>query len=209
MRLKKKVKRLIIGIGILIVIALGVGTYFFLSNREQVSKVKVLKEIKGYGYKLKDNKSKAYKELFEKLEKELSKKEVNEEKYVKLITQMFILDFYSLNEKVAKTDVGGTDFIYPDILENFLDNAEDTIYKYVESDIYNQRKQRLPEVKEITVDQVENDLFEYGDQTDENAYIVEASWNYKNEQDAKGYQDEATLVFIHNGKRLDLVQLEK
>lgn len=39
---------------------------------------------------------------------------------------MFIVDFYSLSDKTAKTDVGGVDIVQPDILNNFLENAENT-----------------------------------------------------------------------------------
>ena len=67
---------------------------------------------------------------------------------------MFIVDFYSLSDKTAKTDVGGVDIVYPDILNNFLENAEDTFYKYVESNVYNNRKQSLPTVNTVTVDNI-------------------------------------------------------
>lgn len=208
MKLKKSVKRLLLILTVLIVAIIGFATYFFVMKKENVEEVKVLKEIKGYGYKLKDNKSNAYKKLFTKLEEELSKDKVEEKNYVELISKMFILDFYSLNDKVAKTDVGGTDFVYPEILDNFLENAEDTLYKYVESDIYNQRKQQLPTVEEVKVESIKNETFAYLEENDEDAYIVEVSWTYKDKEKANGYQDSATLVFIHNGKRLDLVELK-
>lgn len=208
MRLKKSVKRFLILLAVIIVAGIGFATYFLVKKEDNVEKVKVLKEIKGYGYKLKDNKSESYKKLFAELEKELSKSKVDEDKYVEIISQMFILDFYSLDEKTAKTDVGGVDFVYQDILDNFLENAEDTIYKYVESDIYKQRKQDLPVVKEVKIESKKNDTFAYGETNDENAYQVEVSWTYKDEKKAEGYQDSATLIFIHNGKRLDLVELK-
>lgn len=208
MKLKKSVKRLLLILAVLIIAIVGIATYFFVMKKENVEEVKVLKEIKGYGYKLKDNKSNAYKKMFAKLEEELSKDKVEEEKYIELISKMFILDFYSLNDKAAKTDVGGVDFIYPEIVDNFLENAEDTLYKYVESDIYNQRKQQLPTVEEVKIESIKNETFAYLDENDENAYIVEVNWTYKDKAKATGYQDHATLVFIHNEKRLDLVELK-
>lgn len=208
MKLKKSVKRFLLLLAIIVIALVGFLTYSFITKESKVEEVKVLKEIKGYGYKLKDNKSDAYKKLFASLEKELGKSKVEEEKYVELISEMFILDFYSLEEKVAKTDVGGVDFVYQEVLENFLENAENTLYKYVESDIYKQRKQDLPNVKEVKIESIKNETFAYLDQNDDNAFIVEASWRYKDEKKAADYQNSATLVFIHNGKRLDLVELK-
>jgi len=208
MKLKKSVKRFLIILGIILVIATGVVTYFLVTKENNVEEVKVLKEIKGYGYTLKDNKSASYKKLFAELEEILGKSKVDEEKYVETISKMFILDFYSLDEKAAKTDVGGVDFLYQDTLDNFLDNATDTLYKYVESNIYKQRKQDLPTVSEVKIESIENEEFDYLEKTDDNAFVVKASWTYKDEKKASGYQDTATLVFIHNGKRLDLVELK-
>lgn len=208
MRLKKGVKRVLILLCCLLIGGIGVATYFFVVKKDEVKEVKVLKEIKGYGYTLKDNKSAAYKKLFSKLDEVLSKKNIDEEEYVELISKMFILDFYSLDEKAAKTDVGGTDFVYQEILTDFLENAEDTIYKYVESDIYKQRKQELPTVKDVQIKSMEQEAFNYLEETDDKAYVVEVNWTYKDENKAKGYQDNATLVFVHNGKRLDLVELK-
>ena len=119
MKLKKSVKRFLFFIAIVIIVGVGIITYSTVMKKDKVAEVKVLKEIKGYGYKLKDNKSESYKKLFAKLEEELKKDSVDEEKYAKLISEMFILDFYSLDEKVAKTDVGGTDFIYQESLNDF------------------------------------------------------------------------------------------
>lgn len=208
MKLKKGVKRFLLVLVILVIFVVSFVFYQSFHKTSQVSDVKVLKEIKEYGYKLQDNKSNAYKKLFSQLEEELSKSDVDEKKYVELITKMFILDFYSLDEKVAKTDVGGVQFVYSDILDNFLENAEDTLYKYVESDIYKQRKQDLPVVQDVKIESIKNETFAYLDENDDNAFVVNVSWTYKDAGRAKGYQDSATLVFIHHGKRLDLVELK-
>ena len=56
--------------------------------------------------------------MFKELKEILNKDKVDEEEYVKKISEMFIYDFYSLNYKVAKTDIGGTDFVYNEVLEN-------------------------------------------------------------------------------------------
>ena len=112
-----------------------------------------------------------------------------------------------LSDKTAKTDVGGVDIFYPDILNNFLENAEDTFYKYVESNVYNNRKQSLPTVNTVTVDNIEKTSFTYNDTIDDNAYKVKVSWDYTDEEFAN-YQKEANLVFVNKDKKLYLVELK-
>ena len=49
--------------------------------------------------------------------------------------------------------------------------------------------------------------YAYGTKTDEKAYAVKATWNYTDDE-YSDYQKEATLVFIHDGKKLSLVELQ-
>lgn len=207
MKLKKNVKRAIILIFIIFTIVVGTIIYFKYNDKEKVNEVKIVNEIKDYDYKLKENKPKKYKEMFDELKEILSSKNIDEEAYVKKISEMFIYDFYSLNDKVAKTDVGGVDFVYKEIIDNFLLNAEDTYYKYVESNIYNNRKQSLPTVSEVTIDSVEKETYAYNEQNDEMAYKVKVSWSYTDDN-FSDYQKEATLIFIHDKNKLSLVELQ-
>lgn len=210
MKLKKKVKRTILAIliiALLIVCALFVKNTFF--DKKEVKETKVLKTIDKYGYTLKDNKTSKYKKMFEELNEILTNDPVDEEEYVKKITEMFIYDFYSLDDKASKTDVGGVDFVHKDVLENFLVAAEDTYYKYVESNIYGNRTQRLPVVDDITIESVKNDTYTIaGGETDDKAFFVKVTWDYT-DNSFDSYQKSAELVFVHNDIRLDLVELQK
>ena len=193
MRLKKSVKRILIVAILLIVLGVGSLLYLQFAPKKTTTKAKVINEIKEYGYILKSNKSKAY------------QKEFNEEKYVSKIAQMFVLDFYSLSDKVANTDVGGTQFVHSAALDNFLLKAEDTIYKYVQNDIYHSRKQDLPTVDKVTIEDVTTTSFKALNQTDDAAYQVKVKWTYTKDND---YQNEATLIFIHEDKKLSLVEMQ-
>lgn len=208
MKLKKKPKKILITIIVLIALAaIGFVGYKVFFERPEIKEAKVIKTIKKYGYTLKDNKTKRYQKMFEELDKILKKDPVDEEEYVKKITEMFIYDFYSQEDKTAKTDVGGTDFIYSKSLNNFLENAEDTYYKYVESNIYGNRKQELPVVDKITINSVEKTEFAYSDTSDEEAYEVNVSWTYT-DKDFEDYQKKATLTFIHEDIKLSLAELK-
>ena len=143
--------------------------------------------------------------MFRELKDILGETPVDKEKYAKKITEMFIFDFYSLEDKTLKTDVGGVDFIHPDILTNFLENAENTYYKYVESDLYGKRKQKLPTVDKVKVNNVEQKAYKYNDITDEEAYYINATWTYSSST-YSDYQKEANLVLVHNDKKLYIVE---
>ena len=205
MKLKKKVKVILIIAIILIITGLGFLAYESVKPKA-VKTATVENEIEEYGYTLKSTRNDRYKEEFQELKDILSKKNVDEEAYVEQISKMFIMDFYTLNDKLANTDVGGIDFVHTNAKTNFLEKAEDTVYKYVENDIYGNRDQQLPEVTEVTVEKVENIEYTIGtDFTDDNAYQVEVSLKYKEDMD---YPTKATLIFVHEDNKLSLVEVE-
>ena len=205
MKLKKKVKVILIIAIILIITGLGFLAYESVKPKA-VKTATVENEIEEYGYTLKSTRNDRYKKAFQELKDILSKKDVDEEAYVEQISKMFIMDFYTLNDKLANTDVGGIDFVHTNAKTNFLEKAEDTVYKYVENDIYGNRDQQLPEVTEVTVEKVENIEYTIGtDFTDDNAYQVEVSLKYKEDMD---YPTKATLIFVHEDNKLSLVEME-
>ena len=206
MKLQKKAKLTIIGVALILIIALAaIIAINFMPKKEKVKEVKVLKSIEEYGYELKDNKTKKYKELFKQLEDILREDEVNQEEYAKKVAEMFVYDFYSLEDKVAKTDVGGVDFVHPDALDNFLLNAEDTYYKYIESNIYGERKQDLPAVDTITVESITPTEFAYN-KTKHEGYEVKVNWTYTNEK-FSSYQKSAVVVLIKKDIKYYVVEI--
>ena len=205
MKLKKKVKVILVIAIILIVAGLGFIAYESIKPKE-VKKATVVNEIKDYGYTLKSTRNDRYKKEFQKLKDILDKKNVLEEEYLKQISKMFIMDFYTLDDKLANTDVGGIDFVHTNAKTNFLEKSEDTVYKYVENDIYGTRNQKLPEVTDVTIDNIENIEYTIGtDFTDDNAYKIEVSIKYKEDMD---YPTKATLTFVHEDNKLSLVEVE-
>lgn len=204
MKLKKKVKVMLVLSVILI--ATGVGFIAYESIKPKaIKKATVENEIKEYGYTLKSTRNDKYKEMFQELKDILSKENVDEKAYLEQISKMFIMDFYTLNDKLANTDVGGIDFVHANAKTNFLEKSEDTVYKYVENDIYGNRDQKLPEVTDVTIESTENIEYTIGtDFTDDNAYQVEVSLKYKEDMD---YPTKATLIFVHEDNKLSLVEV--
>ena len=119
---KKKVRAFII---LLVLIIAGlIGAILFVDNmhKEKPIKVKSVDEIEGYDYTLSSNATKYYKSLFKELKEVLEADEKDEAKYADLVTKLFVADFYNLDNKVNKNDVGGVQFVYKDfrdVLENW------------------------------------------------------------------------------------------
>ena len=205
---KRKVKfgRIFILLLIVCLIAfLGIMAYDKLNvKKEKSKKIKNIMAIKEYDYVLKENATPYYKKLFKKLDSVLSKDEVDEEEYTNLVCQMFTSDFFNLNNKISKNDVGGVQFVYKNYQTDFNKYAMDSIYKSVESNVYGNRRQNLPIVEEVECSKIKNDTFKYGDSSDENAIIVNFDIKYKEDL---GYQEEGSLVIIHSDKKLEVASM--
>lgn len=200
----KKSRKIIISLIVIILIAIiGLIVYKTVFNNSQ-EEVKIIKSIKNYDYNLKENETELYKTEFNELDKILSKKNVDYEEYAKSIAKLFIIDFYTLNNKLSKNDIGGTEFIKEDMRDNFIEEARSTFYKYVE--VIDGRTQELPEVSSITDVSVEKTEFKYSDNTiDENAYKVSISWDYVEDL---GYEKEASMIIVKQDKKLYIVEMD-
>ena len=200
----KKSRKIIISLIVIILIAIiGLIVYKTVFNNSQ-KEVKIIKRIKDYDYNLKENETELYKTEFNELDRILSKKNVDYEEYAKSITKLFIIDFYTLNNKLSKNDIGGTEFIKEDMRDNFIEEARSTFYKYVE--VIDGRTQELPEVSSITDVSVEKTEFKYSDKTiDENAYKVSISWDYVEDL---GYEKEASMIIVKQDKKLYIVEMD-
>ena len=206
MKLKKKVKITLALVFVLLVAILGFLVYKNFFSQPKVKEAKVIGSIEDYGYTLKDNKNDTYKAMFNELKKILETNEVDYNQYASKISEMFIYDFYSLEDKVAKNDVGGVDFVHPDCLANFLENAESTYYKYVENDLYGNRSQSLPMVDKVTIGNIETTEYALGDENIDDAYKIELTWTYTNDL-FSDYQNSAYIYLVRDGKKLQIVEL--
>jgi hypothetical protein len=167
--------------------------------------VKIINRIDGYGYILEDNKTALHKKYFDELTDVLNADQIDEEEYAKLVVKLFISDFYNLSNKITKNDIGGTQYVYSEARDNMILKAKDTIYKYVENNINNTRKQSLPVVSDIEITSIDQIDFEYGDKTDDKAYEIVATWSYKEDL---GYQSDATIILIHEDQKLTIAELQ-
>lgn len=181
-------------------------TIYQIFKKPKNSEPVIISKIETYGYNLEDNKPKLYSTYFETLKKELNKEEVDQQKYAELIVKLFISDFYDLDSKITKNDIGGLQFIKSEALDNMVIKAKDTIYKYVENNVNKDRKQVLPKVKDIVVETVEETTYVFDDKKDLVAYKVNVYWQYVKDL---GYQDEAIFILLKNEKKLEIVEIRE
>lgn len=203
-RIKKKP---LIILSLIILIAIGVTVYFVFFNKEeeQATEIKNVDTIEGYDYTLSENATKYYKSLFNQLKDVLTADEVDEDKYASLVARMFLADFFNLDNKITKNDVGGLQFVYKDFRDDFTKLASSSMYKTVESDVYGKRKQDLPIVSSVSVERTDNTTFTYGDNTDDNAYVFDFTITY---EDDMGYQENGTITLIHSNDKLEVAAME-
>lgn len=205
--MKNRKKVITILIVVIILIAAALAFILWPRGNKQVE-VKVINKIEAYNYVLEDNEISLHKDYFNELIDVLKEDNVNEEDYASLVVKLFISDFYNLDNKTTKNDVGGIQYIYTSAKDNMVLKAKDTIYKYVESNIDNTRKQELPVIKEITIDDIKQIEFENetSNKIDEEAYEIKATWVYKEDL---GYQSEAIFRLMHEDKKLSIVEIEE
>lgn len=210
---KKKKKRvkfkkilILLFVLILIIFVLVFGIKKLTTKKEVVTKeVEVIDSINNFDYHLNDNETKYYNELFTSLKELLNNEGYDEKEYAILVSKLFLADFYDLDSKVMKSDVGGIQFVYSNYRNDFTLGAVDSIYKFVESNVYGDRKQKLPVVKNVELVNVSNDSFEYLDEVDENAYYLDMKIDYEKDL---GYPTLVSLVLIHNGDKLEIAMMD-
>jgi hypothetical protein len=201
----KKKAVLIIALVLIAIALLVVFSLKVISSLDKDEPVKVINKIDAYGYTLEDNETNIHKKYFDELKSILQSDDVDEEEYAKTVSKLFISDFYNLNNKVTKNDIGGLQYILSVAKDNMVLKAKDTIYKYVESNIDGKRKQSLPIVTGVEISNIEKTEFEYNDETDESAYEVTVNWTYKEDL---GYQDSATITLVHEDKKISIAEIK-
>lgn len=174
-------------------------------NNKEKTKVNLNeKEISGYGIKLDDNDTTLYKTEYEALEKNLTGGEINYEEYAKSVAKMFIIDLYTIKNKINKYDVGGIDFVHKAAKENYTVNVTDTIYKYVEDNANGEREQQLPVVKDISVDEIKTTKFKIEETKKEyDAYSIKLTWTYSINL---GYDTTGEVIVINDNNKLYVVE---
>jgi len=208
---KKKInkKRLVIVIliPVLVISLLVVGGILIFRDKDDntndnVNEVKKVDQMENYDYYLEEDVTEYYKELYNELKNVLNEEEVNMEEYAKVVAKLFVTDLFTLDNKITSSDVGGLQFVYSSFKEDFINIAKSTLYSGIQSNIYGDRNQELPIVKNVIVNNVNESTFNYNG---ENHGSYEVSINIEYVKDL-GYPSSYTVVLINNDKYLQVVK---
>ena len=189
-------------VGLVIFGIVGYKAYNDFFNSDSPSKKLVSLDL--YGYTLSKNDTDLYKDNFKALEKTLSETPINYDDYAKLLSKLFIIDVFNLNNKISSTDIGGIEFLYKPLKENFKENMGNTLYKHVQVNLDGKRTQNLPEVTSVEVTDLFPTKYTYNKKEYE-AYIATVKWEYK--QDL-GYEKNMKLTLIKDNNIIYIVKGE-
>lgn len=199
-RTDKKVIALFIITGVILFIFLGIKIYFDFFRDTSVKKQ--IDSIEYYGYSLEKRDSDIYEDYYKELNKTLGEKDINYSDYAKLISKLFLIDLFTLDNKLGSTDIGGLEFLHKDLKDNFKENMGNGMYKFIEINLDGKRKQELPIVKDVIVDDVFETKYTYN-KVEYSAYLVTANIEYEKDL---GYQSSIKLTIIKDDKILYVVK---
>lgn len=206
---KKKIKTKAIII-LLIIVLVGVGAFVLIKSLKKKEPERIRKEVvildsmNDYGYSLSDSDSAYYKTEYENLKKIVNEDNFDVKEYATQVSKMFIIDLYTLSTKMNKYDIGGGDYFHKDQRNMFEQKVIDTLYSTLQDNTYGDRKQELPQVKDISVSSVEGITYKVVNKQE--CYLVKLTWEYEKNL---GYDDEASVVVCEeSGPRWSVVDFQ-
>ncbi len=196
-RQKKNKKLALIGVIFLLIVAIIIGIIIYNSFfKKNNKKTVVVKEISEYGYKLEKRDTKLMVDTFNELDTILSKNDIDYQKYAECLSKLFVIDLYTIANKIDTYDVGGVEYIYPDDVDEYKYNVMGTLYNYI--GYIDNRDVKLPEVKKITSIQSSETTFDYNNETYD-AYDVKIKWDYVKDL---GYDEQAEITVFKVDNKL-------
>lgn len=140
--------------------------------------------------------SNLYKENFEKLRTILETSPVDNKEYAETIVKLFVIDFYTLDNKDDNTDIGGLQYVHSNLKDNLVLNASSTMYKYIKT------TKELPKVKSITSIDTKETSYKISDK-DYSAYAITINWEYDKDL---GYEKQGTFIVVNDNGDLSIVE---
>lgn len=189
-----KIKK-IIRIIMLVVIALIAIYAIFVAIPSKKNKDEGIENINNK-YILYKRDSSLYKENFEKLRTILETSPVDNKEYAETIVKLFVIDFYTLDNKNDNTDIGGLQYVHSNLKDNLVLNASSTMYKYIKT------TKEFPKVKSITSVDTRETTYKINDK-DYSAYAITINWEYDKDL---GYEKQGTFIVVNDNGNLSIVE---
>lgn len=202
MRKRYKIGLIVISVLLVVVIGIGVCKIFFSDQEEkkETNVSNIISNITDYGYTLDDRDTDYMKDTFEELKTILDVSEVDYHAYAEVLAKLFVIDFYTLNNKINKYDVGSLEYILSSNVDMFRQKAVDTVYRDILDNTYRDRIQDLPEITNVTVLDVTDTTYTLNEEVVD---AIKVTMNYEYRKDL-GYDTEGTIYFVRNANKLEV-----
>ena len=205
--MSKKYKIPLIILILLIIICIGLLVLKKIVYDKEEKKTTVTSSIvdsmEKYGYSLDNRDSEIYKKTYYELKEILDSKEIDYGKYGEKIASLFVIDLFTISNKINKYDVGGLDFLYESEKEMFKNKVMDTLYKDVEDNSYDTRKQKLPTVSKIIINDTKKITYELNKDKKIDAYEYGLEIEYK---ENLLYDEKATITVAIDDNKMYVVK---
>ena len=202
MRKRYKIGLIVISVLLVVVIGIGVCKIFFPDQEEkkETNVSNIISNITDYGYTLDDRDTDYMKDTFEELKTILDVSEVDYHVYAEVLAKLFVIDFYTLNNKINKYDVGSLEYILSSNVDMFRQKAVDTVYRDILDNTYRDRIQDLPEITNVTVLDVTDTTYTLNEEVVD---AIKVTMNYEYRKDL-GYDTEGAIYFVRNANKLEV-----
>lgn len=201
MKKKYKYPLLLLILVIIVIVGLILFKLFFAKDKVK-NNVKVIDSIVDFSYTLDERDTKLMKDTYEELKNILKEREIDYDEYAKVLAKLFVIDLFTMDNKINKYDVACLEYVYPDNLENFKTNVEDTIYKLMEDNTYGKRTEKLSIVNSVEITNEKESTFKINEE-EVPSYVVTLNWTYDKDL---GYDKNATITMIRKDKKLYVVE---
>ena len=99
-------------------------------------------------------------------------------------------------------DVGGVQFVYPDIRDNYKLNVTNTLYKYMKDNSDGKREQDLPMVKSVSIKNEDETKYKIGEE-EFDGYKINLDIKYVKDLE---YDKSAEIILVKKDKYLYIVE---
>ena len=195
-----------VGLIIIIILIIGVSVFgiskSFIPKKEEMkpNTSNVVENIAKFGYTLDDRDSDYMKEEFTNLTTILKQDPIDYESYAQSLAKLFVIDFYTLNNKINKYDVGSLEYILSSKKKEFEAKAQDTIYYNLIDNTYLTRVQELPEITNVEILSCDQTTITLNEQETE-AYKITMAYTYQKDL---GYDQKGTIYLVKNADKLEV-----
>ena len=126
---------------------------------------------------------------------------INDNAYITELAKVFIIDLLSLNNKINKYEVTSSQYFNTAKKDMFINKVVDNFYDYIEDNAYNDRKQLLPEVSEVVMDELKTTKYKMGEESVD-AYEISANVSYVNDL---GYDKKVDVILTKEDNKYSVV----